>query len=546
MHNGASLMAAHIATASTETPGPTSRSEIGSVLHLDPFTIPPEAPVTYGMSPLASTQSGTEATSSIEEARSSVISIDDLRESAKQKRIFRLDKVQKPSSLFRTTAAWRGEVLQVDNASFVARLRPGGASEVEEIATFDIDEVEPGNSRFVKPGAIFRWHVGDFTTDKRQVIKGSVLVFRRMPAWSKRREQAAEEEAEEQLSCSDGDMLEKKPEQNEIEVSVFGRGFGECVLVHLCNNDWLCIDSCRDSSSGRPVALQYLDRLGLDPAAVVRMVFATHWDDDHIVGLAEAYAACKAAQFVISAGLETREFLKLVHGIARSNVELGVDEFDQIIQEMKARKKASRSSAFSPMHFVTQDTVLFREGFEMAGEQCTREVATMSPSPAAILRSFGRIAALFPRNLQPLGRPPHLESNHTSVVLWVRVGNRALLLGADLEEVADRTDGWSGIVAFGGRPMERASMFKIPHHGSRNGHHDQVWDDLLTDAPVAALTPFHYGRVRLPTKDDVERICLRTRQAYCAGSVTTPGSEAPNRQCRSHPSPPGKDGRPRR
>jgi len=34
----------------------------------------------------------------------------------------------------------------------------------------------------------------------------------------------------------------QKPEKDEIEVSIFGPGYGECIVIHIGNNEWVVID----------------------------------------------------------------------------------------------------------------------------------------------------------------------------------------------------------------------------------------------------------------------------------------------------------------
>jgi glyoxylase-like metal-dependent hydrolase (beta-lactamase superfamily II) len=97
--------------------------------------------------------------------------------------------------------------------------------------------------------------------------------------------------------------LSTPPRSDEAEVSVFGPGFGECLVVHLGNNDWIVVDSCTDAESKRPVALEYLETIGVDAATHVSLVIATHWHDDHIGGFGKLYMACKAARFACSAAL---------------------------------------------------------------------------------------------------------------------------------------------------------------------------------------------------------------------------------------------------
>jgi glyoxylase-like metal-dependent hydrolase (beta-lactamase superfamily II) len=76
------------------------------------------------------------------------------------------------------------------------------------------------------------------------------------------------------------------PAHDQFEVSIIGPGRGECVILHLGNNDWCVVDSCLDRNSSQPAAVEYLQSLGGDALGGVRLVIATHWHDDHIRGLA--------------------------------------------------------------------------------------------------------------------------------------------------------------------------------------------------------------------------------------------------------------------
>src|SRR5262249_39662598 len=63
------------------------------------------------------------------------------------------------------------------------------------------------------------------------------------------------------------------------------------------------------------------------------------------------------------------------------------------------------------------------------------------------------------------------------------------------------------------RPQKVASVFKIAHHRSRNGHHDGIWRHLLAADAVAVLTPLDRGS-KLPTPSDLTRIASLTPNAF--------------------------------
>ena len=99
---------------------------------------------------------------------------------------------------------------------------------------------------------------------------------------------------------------------------------------------------------------------------------------------------------------------------------------------------------------------------------------------------------------------PTSENDH-SIALWISVGEDAILLGGDLEETADKRAGWSAVVASTNRPAGKASLFKVPHHGSITGHNSDVWHKMLEKDPHSVVTPWNRSR-KLPTEDDINRL----------------------------------------
>lgn len=101
--------------------------------------------------------------------------------------------------------------------------------------------------------------------------------------------------------------LTTKPESHQFEVSLFGPGVGESVVVHLGSNNWIIVDSCK-TAHHQAAALEYLDGLGVDLSNDVKAVVATHWHNDHVRGLDETFTRCSSAKFICSSALLTDEF----------------------------------------------------------------------------------------------------------------------------------------------------------------------------------------------------------------------------------------------
>jgi glyoxylase-like metal-dependent hydrolase (beta-lactamase superfamily II) len=102
------------------------------------------------------------------------------------------------------------------------------------------------------------------------------------------------------------------PAADVFEVSVFGPGKGESVVVHLGASRWIVVDSCRDQRSGEVAALEYLRGIGVNLATDVLAIVATHAHDDHFAGIADIVESCDAAIIITSQALANREFLALV------------------------------------------------------------------------------------------------------------------------------------------------------------------------------------------------------------------------------------------
>lgn len=305
-----------------------------------------------------------------------------------------------------------------------------------------------------------------------------------------------------------------RPADNELEISVFGAGIGECIVVHLAAGQWLVVDSFLSRESGRPVAIEYLDAIGVDVTKQVHQIIVTHWHDDHIRGASALFNACVKADMVCSNALCSREFLQLMalhrsHGAVLAALTTGTDEFQSLFATAMNRQK---ESGRLPMQFATASKKLFVHRSDAVA--CS--VTSLSPSDAEYLRALNSFARLFPDKAgEAKTRLPDVQPNDTAVVLWLTAGDLSVLLGSDLETAHASDMGWTNILLSKTRPEGRAAIFKIPHHGSRTGYDERVWKELLIEAPHAILTPF--TRSSLPKDTEIACILSHTSHAYGAG-----------------------------
>jgi Metallo-beta-lactamase superfamily len=310
-------------------------------------------------------------------------------------------------------------------------------------------------------------------------------------------------------------MDNQVPDWDEIELSIFGPGFGECLLLHLGLGEWLIVDSCVDQRLKEQPALAYLNQIGVDPVQAVKVIVTTHWHDDHIRGMAEVVSTCAAARFFCPAAFGRREILELLGTFRKGPFRdhSGTTEITQVFKTLEER----RIGKTLPIHPVGPNRVLFDE---FRGEHGQVRVIALSPSDAAVVQA---IAALTEAGSDPArGLVVAPTPNFCSIVLHVAFPGASLLLGADLEETRDPEIGWTAILDLVGRPRARAQVFKVPHHGSVTGHHDRVWTEMLDPPICALLTPFVRLQVPLPTRMDIDRIIKLSDQAYITSPPVRP------------------------
>jgi beta-lactamase superfamily II metal-dependent hydrolase len=316
-------------------------------------------------------------------------------------------------------------------------------------------------------------------------------------------------------------MSNRAPKLDEIEISVIGPGYGESILIHIGNNQWLIIDSCIRPHKKKAASIEYLNSIGVDASESVKLIVATHWDDDHIRGLGEIFKFCTKATFICSDALNSIEFLTLIdmHSDRWDLKETsGVKEFGKIIEEHKHRCENKCANEFK---FANSDRPLWKSEFEISGNHFESTVFALAPNDKAVFKAKNELKRILNcEGEDPKAIPPQIKTNHASVVLWITINNLSILLGGDLEEVGNDTGGWTSIVDSKLRPKGKALFFKIPHHGSLNAFCPSVWEKMLVDEPLTVLSPFSKSRSPLPTEEGVKKICSYTPNAY---SSSIPG-----------------------
>lgn len=296
------------------------------------------------------------------------------------------------------------------------------------------------------------------------------------------------------------------PDNDEIELSLFGPGFGECVVVHAGSSHWAIIDSCIDAANGVPASLYYLHQMALDPKVAVKMVMVTHWHDDHIRGISKVLRACTCAKLVIPSAILTRDFVRAVVEADEKTVSAnssGVHEIRAVFESEQMRNNPVLAGENQIVWSISAADLAHATPFELRA---------LSPSGQQTLSMWRRIGKDF---AAAKGRRlPQAGSNDLSIATWMTTAGEAVLLGADLEVHADPTCGWTPVINLAQQlPGTKAAVFKVPHHGSPTGHDPAVWQFMLQPNALSILTPWTRGS-GLPRAEDLVRIRQFTNHAY--------------------------------
>jgi len=311
-----------------------------------------------------------------------------------------------------------------------------------------------------------------------------------------------------------------QPARAEIEVSVFGRGYGESIVIHLGDGKWVVVDSLL--SSGTPVPLHYLEAVGANVEDDVALVVATHWHDDHIRGLAAVCDKAKSATIAFPQAMLNDEFM----AFARKFVDLPVAKVSSGVREMERLLDILKVRNWARFEMARAWTTLLRYHPDALSHGAAIEIEAMSPSNFDMVRFLATVAA----DQGPEGiarRAPRYDRNDVSCALHVRFGGGSIVLGADLENVADLRSGWKAVFGAQQLPPRTSLLLKVPHHGSATGHHPDIWTRLCLSQPVATLATWANGDKKLPLRSDVVRIMGLAGESFSTSPSSTSGDRHP-------------------
>ena len=300
------------------------------------------------------------------------------------------------------------------------------------------------------------------------------------------------------------------PSSNEIEISVFGPGYGECIAVHVGSRNWIVIDSCRGDDKN-PAALSYFSKIGVDVSNDVKCVLATHWHDDHVKYISTVFERCSNAKLAISSALRNEEFVAFLSTHEQQPLSKLDSGGTEMLQCLKLADRKNRK-----VKPILEDTIICDWDTNSLSHGKHVRLRALSPSGKQFhnfLQRIGTTMEQLPRSAKK--RICNPDQNSLSIVSLLELGNDdSILFGADLENSTDTDVGWGAVVNLRNGRMPLSSLFKIPHHGSSNAHNNDVWAKLIANEPCSITTPWKKGGKFIPSESDKHRISKLSGEAY--------------------------------
>lgn len=300
------------------------------------------------------------------------------------------------------------------------------------------------------------------------------------------------------------------PEFDELEITTIGPGAknGESIVLHLGNDEWWIIDSCK--AFGEVLPLQYLKSIGIS-LDKVKKVICTHWHTDHIRGIDKVLAECPNAEFycpfVGDAKSNMGRFLRIAD-IPATNSNIW-KRFEKCLAILAERKKR--------VNFLTRDLYFY------TNEDESVRVYVLGPSDEMIDKFEASLLNLNPEK-PDVKCIEEIEANLCSIALSVRFYDKRLLLGGDMETgrserynidtcsnescAKHENCGWCDVkrISVPYRTTKKFDFTKLPHHSSSTAFCPQMWpSDFIDSMPIATTTRFNCNNAEnLPTRQMLE------------------------------------------
>ena len=309
-----------------------------------------------------------------------------------------------------------------------------------------------------------------------------------------------------------------RPKEDELEVSIFGSGYGESIVLHIPHVGWGIIDSCVQKFENKPIVppLEYLLKILYPQYPKLAFIILTHPHEDHCKGIDSIIKRYPGGIERVCRydGFGLKEF-RAYNANKDTKLRQAVPGLAYVFRAMnEAKDKGSQLKDLSEM------TLVFDKRIKIEND-CFIDIRMMALSPSAESKEQYRDELLkvfsFEEGTFLLGKDC-TDHNLISVALVLTLGDLQVVFGSDVEVGTNNETGWAGIVSNINESPLWAHIVKVPHHGSENAHNDLAWEKFCSRGkPIALIAPFLNGSVALPKENDVERIKALSQKVGVAG-----------------------------
>jgi Metallo-beta-lactamase superfamily len=302
-------------------------------------------------------------------------------------------------------------------------------------------------------------------------------------------------------------MQQKLPDANQLVVSIFGKSsfYGECILVHLGNHEWLVKDSFHVEEKGKniPIAQKYLQELyGNEWNKKIKYIVISHWHDDHLHGVSKLVNQAENLRYLFVS--EAMSFNNLLELSSIDSVKNGINSQTKEVRKISNwRNTGSNSSKFFTINSSSVESIN------------SKLIKFISPTPTIANRARDYIVSQI-RLLQ--NKPgsvvisPKENSASAGIKLECDIIKASVLLGADIE------DTWDEIIErlTSNGAILKSIIYKVAHHGSENGFDERVWTELLETDPISIITCW---KGILPKIEFAKRIQNLSKETYITANT---------------------------
>ncbi|PQP35636.1 hypothetical protein C6A37_01355 [Desulfobacteraceae bacterium SEEP-SAG9] len=302
------------------------------------------------------------------------------------------------------------------------------------------------------------------------------------------------------------DNATNPPKIDEIELTFFGPGFGESIVVFIPGIGWGIIDSCEFEVSGHKLVppLEYLISQKVNE---IEFLVLTHPHADHFKGMEQIIRQYlgKINRICRYQGDSIRELTAHLFrkGIKGSS---GATSAKALAAVFEAFEEAAKFGAEKRrLGALTQ--VIPHQKVSVNGQEFAVEVLSLSPLAEDEEKYTNILMDAFPQEKMELKEISDHKHNMIASAIRISVGNVVVILGSDVEKGVNASSGWRGIVNSADAPDLCVKTLKVPHHGSPGAYYHKAWAEHCKNGKIiSVITPFNKGSHPRPTENDIERV----------------------------------------